>query len=137
MVHGEAVLQAVRAAGILGHVATDRADLLARRVRSVIEAMRSDLARDLEIGDARLDGHAAIRNIEGEDAIQARKTNDSAAGNRQCASGQSASVATRDEWHIVAMTDAHDLLHLFSGEREDDSRRSVTEMRKPVTLVGQ
>jgi hypothetical protein len=35
------------------------------------------------------------------------------------------------------MTDAHDLLHLFGGGREDDSGRSVTEMWKAVTLVGQ
>ena len=35
VVGGEAVLQAVRAAGVLGHVAADRADLLARRVGRV------------------------------------------------------------------------------------------------------
>ena len=40
VVDGEAVLQAVRAAGVLGDVAADRADLLARRVGRVEEAVR-------------------------------------------------------------------------------------------------
>ena len=37
---GEAVLEAVRAARVLGDVAADRADLLAGRVRRVVEAVR-------------------------------------------------------------------------------------------------
>ena len=133
----EAVLQAMRAAGILRDVPADRADLLARRIRCVVEAVRSDLARDLEVGDARLDCDAAIRNVDVEDAIQTRKTNDQPAGNRQRTSRQPAPVATRHEWHVVAMTETHHLLHLFSGRRQDDSGRSVTEMRQPVTLIGQ
>jgi len=46
-------------------------------------------------------------------------------------------MATRHEWHVVPVTEAHHLLDLFSGGWEDDSGRSVTEMRKAVTLVGQ
>ena len=38
VVHGEAVLQAVRAAGVLGDVAADRADDLARRIGRVVAA---------------------------------------------------------------------------------------------------
>ena len=41
---GEAVLQAVRAAGVLGDVAADRADDLARRVGRVVAAERRDRA---------------------------------------------------------------------------------------------
>ena len=44
VMHGEAVLQAVRAAGVLGDVAADRADLLARRIRRVVVAERRDLS---------------------------------------------------------------------------------------------
>ena len=43
VVGGEAVLEAVRAAGVLGHVAADRADDLARRVGRV-EVIRADRA---------------------------------------------------------------------------------------------
>ena len=38
VVHGEPVLEAVGAARVLGDVAADRADLLARRVGGVVEA---------------------------------------------------------------------------------------------------
>ena len=41
VMHGEAVLEAVRAAGVLGDVAADRADLLARRIRRVVVAERA------------------------------------------------------------------------------------------------
>src|SRR5262245_12258996 len=111
--------------------------MLTRRIRSVIKAIRSDLTRDLEVGDARLDSDAAIRNVDVEDTIQARKTDDQAAGNRQRAARQPASVPTRHKWDVVSMAKAHDILHLFSRGRQDDSGRSVTEMRQPVTLVGQ
>ena len=40
--HREPVLEAVGAARVLGHVAADRADLLARRIGSVVEAGRVD-----------------------------------------------------------------------------------------------
>ncbi len=42
VVDGEAVLEAVRAAGVLRHVAADRADLLARRIGCVEEPVRRD-----------------------------------------------------------------------------------------------
>ena len=58
---GEAVLQAVRAAGVLRDVAADRADLLARRVGRVVVAVRRDAPRDVEVGDAGLHGDALVR----------------------------------------------------------------------------
>ena len=61
VVDGEAVLEAVGAARVLGHVAADRADLLARGVGRVVEAVRRDRARDVEVGDAGLDDHAPRR----------------------------------------------------------------------------
>ena len=72
VVHGEAVLQAMRAAGVLGDVAADRAHLLARRIGRVVVAERRDLPRDLEVGDARLHGHALVRRCR-------RRARDSAA----------------------------------------------------------
>ena len=43
VMHREAVLQAVGAAGVLGDVAANRADLLTRGVRRVVVAERRDL----------------------------------------------------------------------------------------------
>ena len=54
MVRREPVLQAVRAAGVLGDVAADRADLLRRRVGRVVEALVLDGACDVEVRDARV-----------------------------------------------------------------------------------
>ena len=55
VVDREAVLEAVGAARVLGHVAADRADLLARGVGRVEEAVGGDGPRHVEVGDARLD----------------------------------------------------------------------------------
>ena len=61
VVHGEPVLQAVRAAGVLGDVAADRAHLLTRGIGRVVVAERRDLPGDLEVGDAGLDRDPAVR----------------------------------------------------------------------------
>jgi hypothetical protein len=53
------VLQAVHAAGVLGHVAADGAGDLAGRVRGVVEAIVLDRLGDGEVAHARLD--AAVR----------------------------------------------------------------------------
>ena len=99
---GEAVLQAVRAAGVLGDVAADRADLLARRIRRVVVAERRDPFGDLEIGDAGLDRHPLVRDVDVEDAVEARQRDHEAAGDRQRAAGQPGAVAARDERHAGA-----------------------------------
>ena len=61
VVDREAVLEAVRAAGVLGHVAADRADLLARRIRRVEVAVGRDGAGDVEVRDAGLDDRRGRR----------------------------------------------------------------------------
>ena len=112
VMHGEAVLQAVRAAGVLGDVAADRADLLARRIGRVVVAERRDLPGDLEVGDARLDRHALVRDVDVEHAVQPRQRDDEAARDRQRAAGQAGAVAARDERHARARAQPHDRLHL-------------------------
>ena len=60
VMHGEAVLEAMRAAGVFGDVPADRADLLTRRIGRVVVAEGRNLFRDLEIGDAGFDGDPAV-----------------------------------------------------------------------------
>ena len=67
VVDGEPVLEAVRAAGVLGDVAADRADLLAGGVGRVEEAVRRDRAGDVEVRDARLDDDALALEVDLED----------------------------------------------------------------------
>ena len=85
VVDREAVLQAVCAAGVLGHVAADRADLLAGRIRRVEVAVRRNRAGDLEVRDARLHNHAATVEIDLEDAAHPRDRDDDPTGHGQCA----------------------------------------------------
>ena len=60
VVGGEAVLEAVRAAGVLRDVAADRADLLARRVGRVVVAVRGRRPGDVEVDHAGLDDGALV-----------------------------------------------------------------------------
>ena len=64
---GEPVLQAVRAARVLGHVAADRADLLARRIGRIEEPVGLDGAGDVEIRDAGLHDHSLRFEVDLED----------------------------------------------------------------------
>ena len=83
VVNGESVPQAMRAARVLGDVATDRAHLLARGIRRVVVAVRRDLSRDLEIGDAGLHRHSTIRNVHVEHAIEPGQADHHATRNRE------------------------------------------------------
>ncbi len=73
VVDREAVLEAVRPAGVLGDVPADRADLLARRVGCVEEAVRRDRAGDVEVRDARLDDDAPALDVDLDDPVHPRE----------------------------------------------------------------
>ncbi len=80
VVDGEAVLEAVGAAGVLGDVAADRADLLARGVGRVEEACARDGARHVEVRDTRLDDHPLPVDVDLEHAVHPRERDDDAVG---------------------------------------------------------
>ena len=102
VVHGEPVLQAVRAAGVLGDVAADRAHLLARRIGRVVVAERRDLPGDLEVGDAGLDRDPPVRDVDVEHAVEARQRDHDAAVDRQRAARQAGAMPARHERHAFA-----------------------------------
>src|SRR5687767_3013688 len=79
VVHGEPILQAMRATRVLRYVAADRAHLLARGVWCVVIAVRRHLPRDLEIRHTGFNRDAAIRNIDLEHTIESRERDDDAA----------------------------------------------------------
>ena len=105
VVDGESVLQAVRAAGVLGDVAADRAHLLARGIGRVEEPVGGDRARDVEVRDAGLDDDALARQVDLEDPVHAGERHDDASCHRRRAAGESGPRAARDErnphrgWH--------------------------------------
>ena len=116
---GEAVLQAVRAAGVLGHVAADRAHLLARRIRRVEVPVGGHRLRHLEIRHAGLDDDPLGVEIDLEHPVHARERDHDPLGDRQRAAGEAGAGAARDERDAVCRTGAHDRLHLVRRLRED------------------
>ena len=73
VVDGDAVLERVRAAGVGGDVAADRAGALARRVGGVVEAVRLEVVGQPEVDDARLDDGVAVAIVDFEDPLHPRQ----------------------------------------------------------------
>ena len=70
VVQRQAVLQAVHAARVLGHVAADRAGDLAARVGRVVQAVRGRGLADREVAHAALHGGRARCHVELQDAVE-------------------------------------------------------------------
>ena len=117
VVDREAVLQAVRAAGVLRDVAADRADLLARRVGRVVVAVRRDGAGHVEVRDAGLDDDALALEVDLEDAVHAGERDHDPVRDRQRAAGEPGAGAARDERHALAGAEANHGLHLLGRAR--------------------
>ena len=130
VVDGEPVLEAVGAARVLGDVAADRADLLARRVGRVVEALGGDRLRDVEVRHARLDDDAAALEVDLEDAVQPGERDHDAVGDRQRPAGEPGAGAARDERDAVLVAEPHDRLHV--GRRAGSTTSSGTA-RWPVS----
>src|SRR6185436_10452368 len=69
------VLQTMNAARTLRNVASDCAAWLARRIRNVIETIRSNCFRDVEVHYARLDHGDSILSVDAENLAHARELN--------------------------------------------------------------
>jgi hypothetical protein len=109
--HGEAVFEAMRAARVLGDVAADRTDLLARRIRCVVVAERCDAACDFEVGDARFDRDSLVRDIDIEHSVQPRETDHHTIWHGQRAAREPGAVTARNERNALACTELDDRLH--------------------------
>ena len=136
VVHREAVLEAVRAAGVLGHVAADRTHLLAGGIGGVVVAVWRDLPGDLEVGDAGFHRDLPIRQVHVQHAVHAGQADDHAARNRQRATRQPRAVAPRHERHFLAGAGADHGLHVGGRGRQHDDRGCLAQMRQRVALVG-
>ena len=137
VVDREAVLQAVRAARVLGDVAADRADLLARRIGRVVEAVGGDRLRDSSrfvtpgsTTDAR------VLEVDLEHAVQPRQRDHDAVGNRQRAARETGARAARDKRHAVAVAERDDRLDVVRRARQHDELRDRAVPGERVALVG-
>ncbi len=136
VVRGHAMTETVRAARVEGHVAANRADLLAGRIGRVVEAMRRAKRGDREIDDAGLDhGHARAR-VEPHDPIQPVERDDNSIFDRHGAARQAGAAATGHERHTGRLAQADGLDHVLRRFGDDDGPRPRAERREAVRLVG-
>ena len=136
VVDREAVLEAVRAAGVLRDVAADGADLLARRVGGVEVALGGDGAGHVEVRDARLDDHALALEVDLEDPAHPRDGDDDPVRDGKRAAGEARPGAARDEGDAVARAQPKHRLHLLGRARKHDARGLRAPAREPVAVVG-
>ena len=118
VVHRESVLEAVGATGVLGHVAANGADDLARGIRRVVVAKRRDLAADVEVHDAWLDRDPLVGDVDGENLVEACEHDQHAVGDRQRATRQAGPMTASHERDSRSVAEAHHLLNFRGGIRQ-------------------
>ena len=136
VVHGEAVLQAVDAAGVLGDVAADAAGELRRGVRCVVEAVVRHRFGDREVRDARLDAGGAGVGVDLEDAVHLGQRQQDAVGEGACATRETRAGAAGYDGGVVFTADLEDGAHLLDGFGEDDDPGFLADGGQPVRLEG-
>jgi hypothetical protein len=133
---GEAVFQAVSAAGVFGDIAADAADGLRGGIGGVEIVMRGDAVGDVEIDDAGLDDDAGVGEIDFEDAVHAGEADDDAIGYGERAAAQAGAGAAGNEGNAFAMAEAEDGLHFLRRRGEKDGLGHGTEIGEGVSVVG-
>src|SRR5215467_2346792 len=94
---GEAVFEAVRATGVLSNVAADGANGLRGRIGGVEIVLCGHAAGDVEIDDSRLDNSARVGQIDFEDAVHARETDDDTVLDRKRAAAKACTGTAGDK----------------------------------------
>ena len=136
VVDREPVLEAVRAARVLGDVAADRAHLLAGGIGRVVEPVGSDRVGHLEVRHAGLDDDSLRVEVDVEHAVHARQRDDDALGDRERAAGEAGAGAARDEGDPVLVAGADDRLDVLRRLDQADRGRDHPPPGQPVALVG-
>ncbi|MNI40337.1 hypothetical protein D3C73_945560 [compost metagenome] len=136
VVHGQAVLQAVHAAGIFSHIATDGTGDLAGRVRRVIQTVGRRRFGNGQVAHAGLHHRRGARQIDMFDAIEFRQAEQHALAVRHGATRQTGARATRHHGRVQPLADPHDGLHVFFGFRQGNNGRQRAIQRQAVAFVG-
>ena len=136
MVEGDAVFEAMGAAGIHADIAGDGAGELRGRVGGVEEAVFGHRRRDREVGDARLDADRAVGNVDGEDARHLRHADDDRVLLRDGAARERGAGAARHHLDAERPTGAQHGRHLLSRARQRHGERHPAIGGERVGLVG-
>ena len=135
VVDREAVLEAVRSAGVLGDVPADRADLLARRVGCVEEAVGGDRAGDVEVRHARLDDDPPALDVDLDDPVHPRQRDDDPVGDGEASPGEPCPGTPGHERDACSRAGADDRLHLVRAAGEHDRGGDRPPAGQPVAVV--
>ena len=136
VVGGEAVFQAVHAAGILRHVAADRAGDLRAGVGRVIEALVLDRLGDAEVGDAGLHAGAAVGVVDLQHAVELAQAQQDRVADRHGAARQRGAGAARHDLDLVVLAVAQDGRDLGHRLGQDHDQRHLAVGRERIALVG-
>jgi len=134
--HGQAVLEAMHAARILGDIAAQRAGNLRRGIGRVIQAMRRRCLRDREVAHAGLDHRQAGQRIEVQDLVEAGQGEHDALGVRHRPARQAGARAARHHRHAQLAAGTQDGDDLRLALRQADGQRQLTVGGEAVTFVG-
>src|SRR5437867_3682410 len=127
----------MRPAGVLGDISADTAGHLTRRIRRIVQPVRSSSLRDVEIDDAWLNHCKAVLNVDSKDAIHSLKFDENSAFGSKCSAAQPRPGAARQKRDSVFIRDADDLSHLLGCRRKHDDVRFVLEERKTIAFVNE
>src|SRR5690606_15079050 len=108
VVRGEAVLQAVHSARVLGDVAPDRARDLARRIRRIVKTLIGHRMGDREICDAALRDDAAVRIVYVEYPVELAERDDDRVRRRYRSPGQRRARTARHDPQAFFVREAQD-----------------------------
>ena len=104
----DAVFERVRAAGVGGRVAADRAGALAGWIGGVVIAGAGQMLVERGVHDAGLDDGIAVAEIDFENLLHPREHDHHAAADRHAAAGQARAGPARHERHGVLVAQPHD-----------------------------
>jgi hypothetical protein len=136
VVQGQAVLQAVHAARVLGHVAADRAGDLARRIGRVVQAVRRRGLADGEVAHAALHARRARERIDVEDAVELGEAQRHAQPVRQRAARKPRARAARHHRHVEPVARAQHRGDLLLALGQGDDERMLAIGGQSVAFVG-
>src|SRR5438132_406465 len=130
-----AVLEAVRPAGVFGHVPADGAGGLTRRLGAVIQPVGRRRSREAHVHDAGLHHREPVHGIDRQDAVQPREHHQDRVGVRERAPGQTGAGAPGYERHAQRGEQAHDRDHPVPASGQHDHAGNAPRRRAPVARV--
>ena len=135
VVGGEAVFQAMDAAGVLGDVAADRTGNLARRIGRVIETLVLDGLGQAQVGDPGLGDDAAVLPVDLQDFVELAHGQGNAVCDRQGPAGQRGAGPARHHFDAGFVAVLQNFRHLLDGFGQDHDQRQLAVGRQTVAFV--